>query len=586
MSYLVLARKLRPQTFEQVVGQETIVRTLKNALKKNRVAHAMIFSGVRGVGKTTLARLMAKAINCEQREDPPCNQCFSCKKITTGASVDLHEIDGASNRGIQEIRELKENIRFQPVLSPYKIIIIDEVHMLTNEAFNALLKTLEEPPEHVYFMFATTEIHKVPVTILSRCQRYELKRVSSADLTAFFRKIAEDENVEISDIAIAMITREASGSVRDGLSLLDQVMSFGGEKISDADVTEVLGLVSSQVYADIAVAVLENNLAACLKTLNDSYRQGISLKRFSVDLLAYFRSLIVTKIGAGSAELLDIPDQEKEVLRNLVAQYSSETLVKNFHVLMKGVQELQYASQPKLVLEVTFMKMIALGDVVNAATLLERLAVFSLSGGGGEPDSFSGVAKEVVVPDLKPDNGDKTETSSTERIEDDVSPPPRTAKLVPESEILQDVGEPEVAPKPEATFASQYKGKDVRKHWEGFIAHVKDRKPWMSHALSLCQSAKESDGKLVLKYDTASECKIVQDSDNIKLLNEFALDFFQKELKINIVVKSGKLLEGDEIEQDIPQQERRALGSDPLVLMTTEVLGGQVSGIRTGPRSR
>ena len=209
MSYLVLARKSRPKRFSEVVGQKAVIRTLQNALAQDRVAHAMIFSGVRGVGKTTLARIMAKALNCEQGspQSEPCNECHPCKEISVGGSVDLIEIDGASNRGIQEIRELKENIRFMPTGSRYKIIIIDEVHMLTTEAFNALLKTLEEPPEHVYFMFATTEMHRVPVTILSRCQRCELKRIASGELAAHFKAITEGEKVEMDQAALNIIVR-------------------------------------------------------------------------------------------------------------------------------------------------------------------------------------------------------------------------------------------------------------------------------------------------------------------------------------------------------------------------------------------
>ena len=269
MSYLVLARKWRPQTFGDVAGQQSVVRTLQNAIKHDRVAHAMLFSGVRGVGKTTLARIMAKAINCEgETANPPCNQCDSCLAITAGNAIDLHEIDGASNRGIQEIRELKENIRFFPTRSRYKVIIIDEVHMLTTEAFNALLKTLEEPPEHVYFMFATTELHKIPVTILSRCQRYELKRIPFAELVDFFKKISAAENVSISENALHMIAREAEGSIRDGLSLLDQTFSFCGNEVKDDDVRQILGLVDRTIFTELAASLLAGNVAESIGVLD------------------------------------------------------------------------------------------------------------------------------------------------------------------------------------------------------------------------------------------------------------------------------------------------------------------------------
>ncbi len=307
MSYLVLARKSRPQDFSEVVGQAPVVKTLKNSIRRDRIAHAILFSGVRGVGKTTLARIMAKAINCEQADDGnPCNKCLSCTEITAGASLDLYEIDGASNRGIQEIRELKEKIRFLPTSSKYKIIIIDEVHMLTNEAFNALLKTLEEPPAHVFFMFATTELHKIPITILSRCQRYELKRVSADNLNGHFQKLAAAEGVSIAPAALDLIVRESEGSVRDGLSLLDQVFSYGEDAISVEDVTQVLGLVSRDIILGIVRALLDKDPGAALLSLDESFTFGIDLKRFTADLLHTLRSLILCKID-GCRELIDIP---------------------------------------------------------------------------------------------------------------------------------------------------------------------------------------------------------------------------------------------------------------------------------------
>jgi len=358
MSYLVLARKSRPQDFTQVVGQIPVVKTLQNSLVRDRVAHAILFSGVRGVGKTTLARIMAKAINCEERTDAnPCNKCASCVEITAGSSLDLYEIDGASNRGIQEIRELKEKIRFLPTSSKYKVIIIDEVHMLTTEAFNALLKTLEEPPDHVFFMFATTELHKIPITILSRCQRYELKRVSAENLRLHFQKLAESEGVTIHQAALDLIVRESEGSVRDGLSLLDQVFSYGEKEIAVNDVIQVLGLVSRDIILNLSRALLEKDPGATFHALDETFNFGVDLKRFTADLLEAFRTLILCKI-AGCEELIDIPPQELDEFKSLAANYSHNTLHMKLNLLMQGVEQMRYSSQPRLALESSFLKII------------------------------------------------------------------------------------------------------------------------------------------------------------------------------------------------------------------------------------
>ncbi len=373
MSYLVLARKSRPQDFDQVIGQTPVVKTLKNSITRSRIAHAILFSGVRGVGKTTLARIMSKAINCEQIENGnPCNSCQSCIEITAGSSLDLYEIDGASNRGIQEIRELKEKIRFLPTSSKHKVIIIDEVHMLTTEAFNALLKTLEEPPDHVYFMFATTELHKIPITILSRCQRYELKRVSAEDLTAHFRRLSKEEGLNIDDAALSLIVRESEGSVRDGLSLLDQVFSYGEKDISVEDVIEVLGLVSRDSILSITRGLLEKKSGQALLALQETFSFGVDLKRFTSDLLSAFRALILCKIE-GCQELIDIPPQEFAEFKKLADLHSHSTIHMKLNMLMQGIEEMRYSSQPRLVLENCFFKIIQADEVVPVSKILGRL---------------------------------------------------------------------------------------------------------------------------------------------------------------------------------------------------------------------
>jgi len=574
MSYLVLARKWRPQNFSDVVGQKPVVRTLQNALRQKRVSHAMIFSGVRGVGKTTLARIMAKALNCEvENIDNPCNQCQSCREITAGAAVDLQEIDGASNRGIQEIRELKENIRFFPTKSRYKVIIIDEVHMLTTEAFNALLKTLEEPPAHVYFMFATTELHKIPVTILSRCQRYELKRVPLAELAAFFTKIAQQENVEISQKAIEMIAREAEGSVRDGLSLLDQIFSFAGEKISDDDVSQVLGLVDRQVFESLARALLAGDLAQALEVFDKSYSFGIDLKRFANDLLGYFRMLLISKISKQPDEMLDLADHELNALRELAAAHSAETLYHFYNLLLKGIEEMQYSSRPRMVLEMAFIKATQAGEIASASSLLARLDGLlqgvDLTAGtqSGGPE-----VSQAARPDVAPPPPKQT-------------PPPQTSKE-PETPAAPETTTTRAQQPEQPSSVVRPQQKDVRKNWEEFIDYVKSRKQWMAHVLRLCANVKEKGKELILKFDEETDCKVLKERENLKFLTEFAQDFFQKEFAVKIQVRGNAEGNGSGEDTESPQEERRALANDPLVQMTTEIFGGQVVGIRTGPRSR
>jgi len=576
MSYLVLARKWRPQNFDAVVGQQAVVRTLRNALTRNRVAHAMLFSGVRGVGKTTLARLMAKALNCRQGEpDVPCDQCESCLEIMGGNAMDLHEIDGASNRGIQEIRELKENIRFFPAKGRYKIIIIDEVHMLTTEAFNALLKTLEEPPAHVYFMFATTELHKIPITILSRCQRYELKRVPFAELVAFFARIAGVEKVAISQRALEMIGREAEGSVRDGLSLLDQLFSFGGAEISDGDVAEVLGLVDRRIYENLARALLAADLAGCLEIFEQGQAAGMDLKRFANDLLGFFRALLIAKVKARPEELLDLSDQELAAIKDIAAGASQETLYQYFSLLLKGSEEMQYSSRPRLALEMAFVRATQAGQIVPTATLLGRLdgllaGAVLLPQGAGRPVSLA-----ISTAESEPFAPRSSLVSSSETL-----PEQKKNEIVPESRAPQGQGG-----QSSSSTAVLPAGREVKRHWEAFVGYVKERKRWMAPVLQLCASARDEGGELVLKFDDPSDCKLLQEHDNLKLLQAFALDFFQHDFRVVFKVRGGQTTDdggGDEAESLLA--ERRVLANDPKVQMTTEIFGGQVGSIRTGSR--
>ncbi|MCF6185887.1 MAG: DNA polymerase III subunit gamma/tau [Desulfobulbaceae bacterium] len=604
MSYLVLARKSRPQSFAEVVGQQTVVRTLQNALTQNRVPHGLIFSGIRGTGKTTLARIMAKALNCEQGPTPnPCGTCRSCLEIAAGNSVDLHEIDGASNRGIQEIRDLKEKIRFMPTSARFKIIIIDEVHMLTTEAFNALLKTLEEPPEHVYFMFATTELHKVPVTILSRCQRYELQRVGHRDLAAHFTRLAGSEGVTVEPAAIDLIVREASGSVRDGLSLLDQVFSYCGEEVKADEVAEVLGLVSHQVIGDLSMALLAGDIAQAMELLVQVYAYGMNIKRFSNELLSWFRSLILCSLSKNPEKYLDLPEEDLTRLSAIASEYTLQTLSSMFKVLLEGLEKANYSSQPRLAIEMAFIQAVQVGDVQPVTKLLSRLDDVL----AGVPlselvqDPAGSCEKKTAAPAPAQEIPAKQQPAGAEGRQEEPpapaaapvtmpEPSPAPIEQAPEKEEQPTLQQPPPAPdvdsgeqSPAAPTAEQ---RNIRQHWPEFIEYVRDRKPWMAAALQRSSAVELKGEQLVIQYEDSIDCNLLKNREHITPLTEFALDFFQQTFTISFQVPETGSCEVDPNGAVSPKEERKALARDPLVLTALEVFNGQVGDIRVGPRFR
>ena len=341
MVYEVLARKWRPQFFQDVVGQEHITQTLVNAIKSDRIAHAYLFSGARGVGKTSVARILAKALNCLELEDGnPCGRCTSCLEITRGSSVDVQEIDGASNRGIDEIRELRENIKYMPSASRFRVYIIDEVHMLTLQAFNALLKTLEEPPPHVKFIFATTEPHKVPITILSRCQRFDFKRIAVSLIMKHIEEITEKEGIEISKPGVSIIAREAEGSMRDAESLLDQVISYAGTKVTEKDIIDILGIIDRDLLFDISGAIIDGSAEKCIEIVEKIYSYGYDIKEFYRALMDHFRNMIVCLI-ASDRNLLDLTGDDLDALKTQATRAGLERLQQSLNILIAREESLR-----------------------------------------------------------------------------------------------------------------------------------------------------------------------------------------------------------------------------------------------------
>lgn len=349
MAYLVLARKYRPQKFEDLIGQEPIAKTLKNALSSGKTAHAYLFSGPRGVGKTTTARIFAKALNCQKGPtQEPCGECQNCKEITRGSSLDVLEIDGASNRGIDDIRTLRENVKFTPANSKYKIYIIDEAHQITTDAFNALLKTLEEPPPHVIFMLATTEPQRIPLTILSRCQRYRFRMIPFDNIFRYLSKIAKCEGFKIADDALNLMVKAAAGSLRDGLSVMDQIASFSGDEIKIQDVQYVLGYLPRELMDAFLEALVNRNTKSALEQVGVVSEEGYDLYQFGSDLREYFRKLLIVASGN---EPQDESQENIVRLKTLSKKFGMPGLIRNMRLLSRCLDEMKWSEHQRLVLE-------------------------------------------------------------------------------------------------------------------------------------------------------------------------------------------------------------------------------------------
>ena len=385
MAYLVLARKYRPATFTEIVGQEHVTRALENAIRLDRVAHAFLFTGARGVGKTTAARVLAKALQCERGPTPePCSECRACTEITAGSAIDVYEIDGASNRGINEIRELRDGIAYAPQRDRFKIYIIDEVHMLTSEAFNALLKTLEEPPRHVKFIFATTEPQKIPVTILSRCQRYDFKRVPLRQVKAHLDHLLAEEGVSIAEEGVRMVARESEGSVRDALSLLDRVISFAGDEADQKMVADCLGIADRKWLVDLVRALLAGDAAAALAVVSDIHNYGYDMRAFTAELLNTVRDMTVVKLCGPGARSVELSDSEAKSLARIGADQSVTALQRIFQILLKASDDVAQSRHPRLVLEMAVVRASTVLELQAVPELLERLQALEqrLTAGG------------------------------------------------------------------------------------------------------------------------------------------------------------------------------------------------------------
>jgi len=547
MSYLVLARKWRPQRFEEVVGQSHVVQTLTNALSAQRIPHAHLFSGARGVGKTSVARILAKALNCGQGTSAtPCNQCASCKEITEGTSIDVLEIDGASNRGINEIRELRENSRYLPANSPYKIYIIDEVHMLTPEAFNALLKTLEEPPPHVIFIFATTEAHRIPITILSRCQLLDFRRIAAAEIVEHLGHIAHEEGIQISDVALRLLAREAEGSMRDGQSLLEQMIAFSGKKISDEDLLEVLGVIDRQTLMDAATAILSGDAVRCLEIIERLYLHGHDLRRFCQELAAHFRNLVVMQVSEKPQQLIDRTESELAELEEQAAKVSTATLQQFFHFLLRGEEEIRRSSNPKLVLEMTLLRLVQLPRVMDIGTIISQMHNLE--------QRISGTVQSPA-PNLGGEEGTTAQVVSADY-----------------SQTEREGAEP-------ATVAESPTAR-----WQDFLKRIRQEKPALAASLERASVSEPQPRHFELDFNGREfDYEMVNDKENVGLLKRLGRELFGEPVKFSLNAGGREGRNQQKAKTDRQRRQQQKALKHPLVTEALEIFGGEIVDVRVGP---
>jgi DNA polymerase-3 subunit gamma/tau len=535
MSYQVFARKWRPQVFEDVVGQGHITRTLQNAISQNRLAHAFLFSGPRGVGKTTTARILAKALNCKEGPTPtPCGKCDSCLETAAGTSVDVIEIDGASNRGIEHIRELRETVKYAPVGGKNKVYVIDEVHMLTNEAFNALLKTLEEPPPNVIFIFATTEPQKIPATIHSRCQRYGFKRIALNEIAAKLREIADKEGILVSDQGLAMIARAAEGSMRDSQSLLDQAVSYSGMEIKNEDLQAILGSIAQETLRSFADGLLVRDAAGLLRQVDSLLEQGQDMRQLLAGVVEHIRNLMIARIAKDPGQTIELAAADLESLRQQAAGTDTERLIMLFDSLSRTLDEMRWSPHQRFTLEVGLVKACSLASLKPIGEIVERLRLLESKYGPSEQNE--GTRQEIVR--------ERPAGYASRKQQAPASP---------------------ARPAPSASPGDT---------WAWILSALQKKKPAIASAFAGSKMVEHTDEALVIGIKGSSfQLEVAEKKENQELIEQLAAEALGKRISV-----AFRLLTADTAPRTRAVPPKRPAGreQDPLLKDALNIFNGQI----------
>jgi len=549
MSYKVLSLKWRPQTFEDVVGQDHLTKTLINAFKKDRVAQGYILTGPRGVGKTTTARIISKTLNCSTAKNGvPCNECNSCKEIIDGRNLDVLEIDGASNRGIEEIRNLREQIKYTPMNSRYKVFIIDEVHMLTNQAFNALLRTLEEPPSHGKFILATTDIHKVPSTIISRCQRFDFNRITLDVISKRLSLILKAESIDIDDASLLSISQKADGSMRDALSLLDQVIAYSGDSIKIEDVSAVIGLIPNEIYFDFSNAIVEKDYNKMMSVIESIHSAGLSLQDLTEGLIKHYNNLLITLVDKGEDLLSGMSEEIKNQYINSSKFYINNDIIRISKVLHDMQFSLKQVSQPMIVFEMTALKLLEMDTSVSISELISDISSKESKKKVIESKEPP-ITKNDDTTDFKIDEGfNVNEESTKSKTSND-----EKQKPLLDLEVIKDT-------------------------WNDFVSKISNKRPSISTILEHADPIELNGNSLTLNIVDLPKFSVGNLEHNQELINQFAQEHYDIPLKIvpKLVQSNNSDNFSKKNDPKVDEEDSSSNSKDTVISKVLEVFDGEI----------